>query len=60
MTAKAETAKGSQPDANNSVEGTVDNTGATQTETKKVNRRGVAGALGTQRLKFTHELAKTN
>ena len=30
------------------------------TEVKKVNRRGVANARGTQRLKFTHELAKQN
>lgn len=29
-------------------------------QTKKVNRRGVSTARGTQRLKFTHELAKPN
>lgn len=33
---------------------------AVATEIKKVNRRGVANARGTQRLKFTHELAKQN
>lgn len=29
-------------------------------QTVKVNRRGIASARGTQRLKFTHELAKPN
>lgn len=41
------------------VEG-VNNAEGSAPETKKVNRRGVAAARGTQRLKFTHELAKGN
>lgn len=60
MTAKAENASNAQTDAKEVTLETTAQVGESQGETKKVNRRGVAGARGVQRLKFTHEIAKTN
>jgi len=54
-TGKIDAAKG-QDAAKEVVQETTNEVAATT----KVNRRGVAAARGTQRLKFTHELAKSN
>jgi len=46
-----------QQAATTNAEGKVTEGAAQPAETKKVNRRGVSSARGTQRLKFTHQLA---
>lgn len=60
MSGKTEKASLAQTEDQTGVEGTVAAAGATQGETKKVNRRGVASARGTQRLKFSHTIAAQN
>ena len=60
MSEKDVKAADAQKAVNVSQEATTENVAPAQTETKKVNRRGVSSARGTQRLKFTHELAKNN
>lgn len=60
MSDKTDKATKGQDVANNAEETTTNQVATEATETKKVNRRGVSAARGTQRLKFTHQLANTN
>jgi len=60
MSKTNEVVSNGQDDTKQAEETTVTKTATEAQEVKKVNRRGVAAARGTQRLKFTHELAKPN
>lgn len=64
MSGKTETkdvAQTSEEQNGTTVDTTDQKTGANSApETKKVNRRGISAARGTQRLRFSHEIAKPN